>query len=59
VTGKRMARKRKEEVEVMEYFYSFELLRHYPHTRSFILKRALKSSMKDALADLILGTKKR
>jgi hypothetical protein len=43
--------------DVAEYIYTFELLRHYPSTRSFIFKKPLKTSMGAAVMDLFFGAK--
>jgi hypothetical protein len=37
--------------------FSFELLRPYPQARSFVIKKTLKSSMKDAIFELF-GSKR-
>lgn len=48
---------KKENVQMTEYIYTFEFIRHYPSSRSFILKKPLKSSMKATLAGLVFGGK--
>lgn len=37
--------------------FSFELLRQYPESRSFVIKKPLKSSMKDTVLELF-GSKR-
>jgi hypothetical protein len=44
---------------VVRYIFSFEILRHYPHNRSYILKAPLKRSMKDSIFELISGGSKK
>jgi len=41
---------------VGEPIYSFEILRHYPGARSFIIKLPLKRSMVDNLMELFMGS---
>jgi hypothetical protein len=43
--------------EPAEYIYAFELLRHYPSTRSYIFKKPLKTSMGTAMMELFFGSK--
>lgn len=51
-----MARKKKkEQVEIKEYFFAFEVMRQYPPSRSYVLKAPLKKSFKDTLAELFVG----
>ncbi len=40
-----------------EYIFTFELLRHYPTVRSFIIKQPLKHSMRDSILELLAGKK--
>lgn len=40
------------------YIFTFELIRHYPTTRSFIVKQPLKRSFKDTVSELFGGNKK-
>ena len=54
----RSTKKKKEDVEMQEYVYSFEIIRHYPSTRSFIMKAPLKSSIKGTFVDLLFGKKR-
>jgi hypothetical protein len=39
--------------------FSFELLRPYPEARAFVIKKPLKSSMVDAVLDLLGSGSKR
>jgi hypothetical protein len=41
-----------------QYIFTFELIRHYPTTRSFIVKQPLKRSFKDTVSELFGGNKK-
>lgn len=41
-----------------QYIFTFELIRHYPTTRSFIIKQPLSRSFKDTLSELFGGNKK-
>lgn len=36
-----------------EAMFSFELLKHYPNARSFVIKKPLKRSIKDTLFELL------
>ncbi|MBD3210643.1 hypothetical protein GF318_04655 [Candidatus Micrarchaeota archaeon] len=40
-----------------EYVYSFELTKHYPSSRSYLLKKPLKKSFRDSAVELIFGKK--
>jgi hypothetical protein len=44
--------------EISEYVFSFELLKHYPTIRSFIIKQPLKRSWSDGMMELFGGKKK-
>ncbi len=46
------------EAEPSQYFFTFEIIRHYPTTRSFIVKQPLKRSFKDTVSELFGGNKK-
>lgn len=48
-----------KEVQMTEYIYTFEFIRHYPSTRSFIVKKPLKTSMGATLKGLVFGGKDR
>ncbi|MEW6748420.1 MAG: hypothetical protein AB1295_01790 [Candidatus Micrarchaeota archaeon] len=44
--------------ELTEYYFSFELIKQYPHVRSFIVKAPLKRSIGDTFSELLGGSKK-
>ena len=61
MTGKKMKRpvkKKKPEQQMSEYYFNFELVKQYPHVRSFIIKQPLKRSLGDTFAELLGGSKK-
>lgn len=47
-----------EEALISQYVFTFELIRHYPTIRSFMVKQPLKRSFKDSMQELFGGTKK-
>jgi len=40
---------------VKEHIFEFEILRHYPAVRSFVVKKPLKQSLGETLFELVLG----
>jgi hypothetical protein len=46
------------EATISQYFFTFELIKQYPTTRSFIVKQPLKRSFKDTFGELFGGNKK-
>lgn len=62
MSGKRAKTAKKEEAapkeEITEYYFSFELMKQYPHVRSFIVKQPLKRSLGDTFSELLGGSKK-
>ncbi|MFH0885201.1 MAG: hypothetical protein V1861_05830 [Candidatus Micrarchaeota archaeon] len=46
------------EATISQYFFTFELIKQYPTTRSFIVKQPLKRSFKDSFGELFGGNKK-
>jgi hypothetical protein len=46
------------EATISTYFFTFELIKQYPTTRSFIVKMPLKRSFKDTFGELFGGNKK-
>ena len=55
---KKKTAQKKEDAEMLEYVYSFELMRHYPSTRSYLMKNPLKPSLKGTFTELIFGKKR-
>lgn len=55
---KKKARKKEKEQGISEYYFSFEIMKQYPHVRSFIVKQPLKRSFKDTVSELLGGSKK-
>ena len=49
---------KKKEPEMSEYYFSFDLVKKYPHVRSFIIKEPLKKSLGDTVTELLGGSKK-
>jgi hypothetical protein len=47
-----------QEAPITQYIFTFELIRHYPTVRSFIVKQPLKRSFKDTVSELFGGNKK-
>jgi|WetSurMetagenome_2_1015567.scaffolds.fasta_scaffold80731_3 hypothetical protein len=47
-----------QETPITQYIFTFELIRHYPTVRSFIVKQPLKRSFKDTMSELFGGNKK-
>lgn len=47
-----------EDSPITQYLFTFELIRHYPTVRSFIVKQPLKRSFKDTVSELFGGNKK-
>lgn len=48
----------KKKQQMSEYYFSFDLIKKYPHVRSFIVKQPLKRSLGDTLTELLGGSKK-
>jgi hypothetical protein len=38
-----------------EHVFTFELVRHYPYVRSYILKKPLKRPVTDVISELFTG----
>ncbi|MEW6035745.1 MAG: hypothetical protein AB1529_03975 [Candidatus Micrarchaeota archaeon] len=47
-----------EEPQMSQYIFTFELIRHYPTVRSFLVKQPLKRSFSDTFSELLGGNKK-
>lgn len=47
-----------QEAVMSQYFFTFELIKQYPTTRSFIIKAPMKRSFKDTVGELFGGNKK-
>jgi hypothetical protein len=45
-------------VEISQYIFAFELLKHYPTVRSFMIKQPMKRSFGDTVKELFGSTKK-
>jgi hypothetical protein len=58
MTGKKMKKKVAKKQQMSEYYFNFELVKQYPHVRSFIIKQPLKRSLGDMLTELLGGSKK-
>lgn len=54
----RKKKARKKEGMISDYYFSFEIMKQYPHVRSFIVKQPLKRSFKDTLSELLGSSKK-
>jgi hypothetical protein len=48
---------KKEDIQMTEYIYTFDFIKHYPNRRSFIVKKPLKTSMGATLKTLVFGGK--
>lgn len=46
---------KKEEIEIKECFFAFEVVKQYPYSRSYIIKAPLKKSFKDTVSELFSG----
>lgn len=55
--SRKKAPKKEESEEPIQYIYTFELIRHYPHSRSFIMKQPMKTSFRDSMFELVFGKK--
>jgi len=54
---KKAVKKEKQE-GISEYYFNFEIIKQYPHVRSFIVKQPLKRSFRDTFSELLGGSKK-
>ncbi len=41
-----------------EHVFTFEFIRHYPHVRSYIIKKPLKRPVADVISELFTGRKR-
>ena len=46
---------KKQKTMIQEYFFAFDVVKQYPYTRSYTIKRPMKKSLKDSVMGLFVS----